>query len=92
MKINRAQLRNLRRSSGMQAVIKKHTDKFHSAVEADFQATSQNYRNDPVEGYEASVEVNDDRVRGYVETKANQARRHEARSSSLLRVSARGGM
>jgi hypothetical protein len=91
-KINFGRLKELMRSNEIQAVLTDKAEKLVNEANADFWNTApgqERYRQratgrDP---YDTSLVVGDDRARVYVQTTSYAARRHEQKSSSLLRVS-----
>lgn len=91
MKISDAACARIRKSAGVVRRITQLTTAQRDAANHDFlrTATKDLQRNSERTGrepYDMSIVVGTDRVRGYVQTANYAARRHERKSSSLLRV------
>jgi hypothetical protein len=91
---NISQFNAIRKQEGMRRIITRYCRKQAAAASADFYATAgqglnkaQSHANRPP--YDWAIREYHDRLSGQVRTSTNAARRHEAKSSSLLRIVAR---
>lgn len=100
VKINHKRLVAMRKQPGLVTGLTKLAREQAAEANADFDRTasdkdkgSQEHAASSAEPYDVSVRIGRDRVRAYVQTASNAARRHERspRGSSLLRAAHRGG-
>lgn len=91
---NMAQFNAIRKQEGMRRIITRHCRSQAAEASSDFYATAgaglneaQSRANRPP--YDWAIREFHDRLSGQVRTSTNPARRHEMKSSSLLRIVAR---
>jgi hypothetical protein len=91
---NMKQFNVIRKQEGMHRIIKRHCRAQAAEASSDFYATAGAGLNEAQsranrEPYDWAIREFHDRIVGQVRTSTNPARRHEKRTSSLLRVVAR---
>jgi hypothetical protein len=91
---NIQEFNRIRKQEGMRRIITRHCRAQAAEASSDFYATAgtglnkaQSHANRPP--YDWAIREFHDRLSGQVRTSTNAARRHETKSSSLLRVVAR---